>query len=202
MEHKNSFNEEVEQSTEQERRARLISRYIEKIIAENPSADEEEEKDIREDLAVLSAREKADRLYEKLMAYRFDKQAETKSEPNPSLISEIKVFFEDESGKRQFDEMYGEARIDAKIYRLSEMGNVWENVASDLSDMESRYKKIERDVFLDKIEGRGNVSVAKSKLERLAKKIITLEKEKENLRNLEGLEHTEENTDAVAMFQY
>jgi len=213
MAHQEKFSAEDVHGKEKERRAELITHYIESRILKHDGAGKEEENEIREGFQTLTPREKAESLYEKIMAFRFDEQAETARkkaegaefeavEPDPYLISEIQILYEDKEAKRLFDEMYGEARVDTKIYRLSELGNLWETTVKKLRETETEFHQIEQDIFLDKIDGRGKQSAAKSKLERLAKRVIALEREKENLRTLEGVEPIPENADAAAMFQY
>ncbi len=203
------------EGSEAERRAQLISGYVAKIINEGVS-DKDEEKEMREYYNTIGSREKAEELHKKLMAYQFDKQAESARrkeaqekgetfEPeraDPSLVCEIKVLFEDDEARSLFLEIYGESRVDAKIYRLSELGNRWNETRESLDKKEREYKQLEQNVFLGKIYGEGKILSARSKLSRLSAELRRLETRRENLRNLEGLEKTQENTDAAANFQY
>lgn len=203
--------------TEQEKMARAILRYIEmRIIGKNATMDEETEKDIREYYQTMSPREKADILYEKLTAYTLDKQAQARKskeakqkgekfapeEAEAELISEIKVLFSDEPTKALFSHTYGEARADAKIYRLSELGKGWLNLNKQIQETEEKFRRLEQDLFLEKIEGKGKISSARSQTERLANRLLGLRKQRDDLKNLEGVPNIRENTDAAANFQY
>lgn len=204
--------------TEQERRAQLVSRYIEKIIESNKSASEEELREIRKHYAETksSSKAKAEVLYEKLMAYTADKQAESgrrkeaeqqgiefePEEADPYLISDIRVLFEDEETRKVFSEAYGQARIDAKKQRLSELGDLWNTTSQEIIQKEEEYKQLEQDINLAKIAGQGKISSAKSRMVRLAARLNFLEKRKNELEQLDGFPSISENTDAVANFQY
>lgn len=203
--------------TEQERRARLIFRYIEtKVIGKNETAGEEEEKEIKKDYKKLTSREKADILYGKIMAYMADKQAQSalrheaeekgeqfeSEKPDSHLISEIKVLFDDSAVKELFPVTYGEARIDAQKTRLSELGNLWQDINEEIGKKEEKFKALERDLHLNRITGRGKISVAQSQMARLADNLTALEKRRKDLEILKGFPKISENTDIVAYYQY
>lgn len=215
------FNQEEqvnrELETEQEKRARLISRYIEtKIIGANESINDEEEEEIKKYYEKISTREKTDILYSKIMAYAIDKQTESArkeeveekgeefepTEPDPYLISEIKVLFNDPVTQELFSATYGEARVDAKRVRISEFGNLWQDIEKEIKRKEETYKELERNIHLNKINGEGRISSAKSHMERLAENLSILTKRKEEMGNLEGFPKIAENTDVAAQFQY
>lgn len=203
--------------TEQEKRARLILRYVEnKIIGENKSIGGEEEDEIKEYFKKMNAREKADILYGKIMAYTIDKQAETArkneakekgeefqpTEADPYFISEIKALFDDPATQELFSETYGEARVDAKKFRISEFGNIWKDIEEEIKQKEETYKELEKDIHLNKIIGEGKISSVKSRMARLADNLSVLKKRKEDMESLEGFPKTAENTDMAAQFQY
>jgi len=203
--------------TEREKRARLILRYIEKkVIGSNESLPDSEEKEIEEYYKGMSPREKANVLYEKMMAYMVDKQAErekkriaenegkefTPEAPDPYLISEIRVLSRDEDVIALLPETYGEARIDAKKLRFSELGNLWKKTNDEIAEKEEIYKQLEQDIYLKRISGRGRMSSAKWRMARLAEHLTSLGKRKNNLETLQGFPKIAENTDIVALFQY
>ncbi|MBI2633298.1 MAG: hypothetical protein HYW78_02810 [Parcubacteria group bacterium] len=203
--------------TEQQKRANLITRYIEtRVIGENTSLGKEDEKQISEFYNNFSPREKADILYSKVMAYTFDKQAEHarkieteqkggnfEVEPtDPYLISEIKILLSDQEVKKIFSQTYSEARIDAKKNRLSELGSLWKSLTDEIQEKEKIYKEIERNIHIHKITGQGKISSAQSRMAMLAEHITSLEKRKEAIEQLDGFPKISENTDAVAQFQY
>ncbi len=209
--------EKLNQETEQESRARLILRYIEtKIIGKNEALSAKEEEEIREYYAIMSPREKADTLYGKVMAYMADKKAEqearkeaenkkekfTSEEIDPYLISEIKILSDDKEVKALLPKTYSEARIDAKEFRLSEIGNLWGEIKEEIGRKEEIYRQLERESHLNRISGKGKQSAAKSRMARLAENLTSLKKRKNNLEKLQGFPETAENTNAVAQFQY
>ena len=186
----------------QKERAQRISRFfIKKIVGDSKSAGEQEEKALQDYYKGLSVRERADVLYGKLMAHIVDKQAGLSEKPDPYLISEIRVLFGDETVKELFSAVYGQARIDAKKFRISELGKLWQDTGKELSQKEETYKNIARDLHLNKITGRGNVSSAKSRLALLAENISGLETRRQSLETLRGFPETADNADAAAFFQ-
>ena len=193
------------QITEQEQKVRLISRFIRtRVIGKNESLNAEEEQEIQAYYAGLSPREKADMLYGKVMAYMADAQAEGAGTPDPYLISEIKVLFGNTEVKKMLPSTYGEARLDTKKFRVSELGNLWKKTTEEIREKEAAYKQLERELHLHTISGVGKVSTARSRLARLAENITTLDARKRNIEtlNLKDVPITAENTDTVAAFQY
>ena len=205
------------EEAKREKHARFILRYLEtKIIGTHGSLDEGEEKEVLEYYKKLSPREKTDILYGKVMAYLADQRAEaarkkeTESqgenfvpeEIDPYLISEIKVLLSDPQVKELLPSTYGETRLDSKKFRASELGKLWNDTREEIGQKEEAYKRIERDLHLDKISGQGKISSARSRMERLAENLAALEKRKQKLETLQDLPQTAENTDAVANFQY
>ena len=193
-----------EPSPEVEKRASGILRYIENtIVASHPGdRDEESEAEIRASYASRTPREKADILYEKMMAYVTDKKA--KAEVNAYLITEIKVLFDDQETRDVFSETYAEARVDAKQYRMSDLGKTWKHLNEQIGRLEKEFQQVERALFLRTVEGKSNVSAARSKAERLAGRLLALKTQRENLKtlNLEHVPYTSENTDVAAAFQF
>ncbi|MBI2473199.1 AAA family ATPase [Candidatus Uhrbacteria bacterium] len=206
-----------ESSAETEKRASGILRYVEKTIlgSENLQTDRELEEEIRADYHSRTPREKADILYEKVMAYVTDKKTHAaelrkgKGENQPFVLSddlkaEIKVLLEDQSTRDLFSKTYAQARVDAKSYRLSDLGQTWNHLNEQIEKLENEFQQTEQALFLKTIEGKSNVSSARSKAERLAKRLLTLKGQREDLKmvNLENVFHTPENTDVAAMFQF
>jgi len=202
------------QTAERDKKAQLISRFIEtRVISQNESLDAKEEQEILAYYSKLPTREKADVLYGKVMAYMADRQvkragkeeSESKAEkPDPYLISEIKILFSDPRVKDLLPVTYGEARLDVKRFRASELGDLWKKTTKEIREKEAAYKRLERDLHLDTILGAGKVSAARSRLARLAENISVLDARKRNIEtlNLKDIPATAENTDIVAAFQY
>ena len=193
----------------QEKKARLAQRYIEnKIIAPNESVGADTEKEISEYYEKLSPRERAESLYNKVMAFRADQQEKETGETqepapaDPMLISEIKVLVSDSAVRELFPKTYGEARLDAKKLRSSEVDHLWQSLETEIEQKSEDYEETERKVHLQTLAGKGDVSTAKSRMERLANNLTSLERRKSNLEHLVGHEKTAENTDLAAHFQY
>lgn len=203
--------------TEQEKRARAISIFIEdSVIGGNESLSKEEEKEIVKSYEKMSPREKTDELYDKMMAFMVDRQAEFAHqqeakgkdeafEPeiaDPYLISEIKILFGDEKVKELIPATYGEARVNQRRLKISEVGKLWETVVEEIAQKEATYKKLEQDLFLSRVKGEGKISVAKSRKKLLAKNLTALKNRKQEMEKLEGFPQTQENADSVALFQF
>lgn len=207
-----------EPSREEEKRASGILRYIENTIiaSHTVESNEESEAEIRAYYAVRTTREKADILYEKMMAYVTDKQAHAAEnrkrkgetgesfQANQDLIAEIKILSEEQATKDIFSKTYAEARVDAKSYRMSDLGKTWKHLNEQIGKLEKEFQQVEQALFLRTIEGKSHISSARSKAERLAGRLLALKTQRENLKavNLEKVPHTSENTDAAAVFQF
>ncbi|TAL50644.1 hypothetical protein EPN81_02170 [Patescibacteria group bacterium] len=193
---------------ELEKKASAILRYIESKILAGHESDPEVEAEIRAtyqsspnaESRSRTPREKADILYEKVMAYVTDKKAGV----NADLITEIKVLFEDRETKDLFLKTYSEARVDTKSYRMSDLGKTWKHLNEQIEGLEEEFKKVEQALFLRTVEGKSNISAAKSKAERLANRLLMLKTQRENMKqlNLEKVHPTAENTDIAAAFQF
>lgn len=208
---------EEREKNELGKRKKSILRYIkERVVGANGGLSEAEEREVEQYYQDMSPLEKANSLYSKLMAYTFDRQAEIprkqeaeregKSfEPetaDPYLISEIKVLLNDEETKEVFADKYSEARLDAKNFRSSELGNLWGNITQEMSTKEKLYGELERDLHLGKVQGRGKTSSVKSRMALLSESLDSLKKRKTAIERIDGLPKTAENTDVAAILQY
>lgn len=185
----------------EEKTLRQLSKYIERIIDQHPSEIEEEElDDIQKTYMHKGPEEKANILYEKVMAYRTDQVRG--AEIDPYLIHEIKVLFDDEKTRQIASVTFSEVRLDAQADRASSLRSVYDITLHENEEIEGKYGVLEKDVYLGRLKSASSVSSAKSKMERYAGNLMRLEKRKQSLEILEGFPHTEENTDAAASFQY
>jgi len=197
--------------------SKLISRYIEeKIIKKNESAGAEDEREIEEYYKSIDARERAEALYEKILAYRIDKQAEAARkqeteekggtfdpiQTDPWLVSEIKVLSADPEVRKIIPETYGQARADKKLFRLSELSKLWKSIEDEIKRKEETYRELARDLHLNKISGRGKISAARSRMERIAQNLTALERRKNDIETLQGMPKIAENTDITANLMY
>ena len=206
-----------EASSMHEKKASAISHYIEmRVVGNNVTVGDDEEKELKAYFAKLSPRERADILYDKIMAHLIDKQADrarskeaeekgetfTPERPDPYFISEIKVLFSDPSVKQLFSSTYSDARVDAKRLRMSELGNLWRTIDQEILEKTNRFKQHERDIYLNQISGAGQVSSTRTKMEMLTNNVFSLEKQKTEIETLQGFSKVLENTDIVANFAY
>lgn len=194
----------TESNPEVENKALAVLRFIDrKIVARHFKPHTEADAEIADYYAARSSREKADLLYEKVMAYLTDKKSGT-DEVNTELIREIKVLLDDPKTRDLASKTFAEARVDAKVYRMSDLGNMWKHLKEQIEKLEKEFQQVEQALFLRSIEGKSSVSAAKSKAERLAGRLLTLKAQRGNLKtiNLEKVPHTSENTDAAAAFQF
>ncbi|HOX40812.1 MAG TPA: AAA family ATPase [bacterium] len=199
-----------ENTSEKDRRAKLIRRYIDqRVIALDPDFEEE---DLSENFADLSAREKVDLLYNKLVARYKALEAirqeeasnpESKPEPiDPYLISEIKTLWSDQEVADLFVSRYAEARIDAKLYRLSELGSRWQRVNQTITRKEREFEALTQKLFLRQVARPDQLAATRGKAERLAKDLIRLREEREQITKLYDLPPIPENADTAAAIQY
>lgn len=217
MQHLDRSPTEPKKSREDFHRSAILRFLEQKIVSKHyhPTAEDADvEADIREYLQKVPARDRAEILYEKLMAYVTDRQAQERGlppgeqkpafEPEKDLVTEIKVLLEDQNTKQVFADTYATARVDALSYRTSDIRKRWEEVNDELEDAEGNFNKVERKLFLKESISRSDESTAKSTASRLANRILGLKDQKENIRslNLPTVEAVPENADAAAMFQY
>ncbi len=198
---------------ESEKRAESVMLYIAKIVELERGVSPEKEKAMRDYFQKRSPRERADMLFEKMVAYTRDKQEQHHARQssddtldagmiNNSLISEIKILFEDDATKKVFSAIYSEAVGDANKYRVSDLGKQWRDINTTIQEVENEFHQYEQNLFLKKIKGAGNISATQSNMQRLAAQLLELKEQRESLLHLENVDHIEENTDAAAQFQY
>lgn len=214
---------------ETEKRTSAILNYIQRIVLKEYQPDPEREAELKKFFAKRLPRERADAIYEKLMAYTADKAAHVAAEnkaieeqeknadktagkhekrsrrpfePDQDLLTEIKVLLEDAETKKIFSETYAEARMDAKEYRRSDLGREWHVLNEKIEKLEKEYEKVQQDLFTKRLTTRSSESSAKSRAERLAEALLKLNAEREDLRSLANRELTTQNTDAAAAFSF
>jgi len=194
---------------EQPRREKLIRRYVEgRVIALAPDFDAE---DLTDEFSGFSTVEKTNLLYEKLMA-RYNvlqqmREAEKQNPDvgpapiNPRLLAEIKTLWDDASVADQFCRRFSDARVDAKLYRLSELGSQYQGIIAKIEDKRQRYDNLSRTV-LSGDEREDDESSTRSELRGAARGLIRLERQLDEVVNLDGIPEIPENTDVSAMVQY
>jgi len=186
------------------RREHGIRRYVEKRVLSHISPQVQQEEISFEG---LTASEKANVLYEKIIAYdntiKIIKHEELDVEPvDPYLIAEIRALWEDKTAQDLFVTRFSQARVEAKAYRLSELGKNWHTINNSITTQKEIFERESKKLFL-KLETRPDKeSVTKGKTERAAKALIHLEEQREGIVNLNDLPHIAENTDIAAQIMY
>lgn len=160
----------------------------------------------------LSPRERADLLYEKLMsrdqalkAIQEEQKKSPEIQPEPIdtyLTSEIDVLWSDPETQKVFLDRYSEARMDAKAYRLSELGGEYSTVNQAIADVEGQYRDLSKELFLGQVTRPDKLSSARGKASALAKRLIELRDKQQHIIDLEDVPHIPENTDVAAMIMY
>lgn len=160
----------------------------------------------------LAPKEKADLLHEKLTAYlttRFAIREEKRTNPeqtpepvDPYLVSEIKTLWEDQEAQKLFANSYAESRMDHLFYRDSETGRNYKEITQDTTDTKKAYEGEARQLFLQKVTRPDQVTAARGRTARLAKELIRLDQERQDIISLKGKDQTAENTDIAAEIMY
>ena len=191
---------------EHTRRVHQLQRIIDgRVLSSSPDS---QQIDIGNTFDTLPPRERADLLYDKLMAFAITERIirqEGKSNPDvkpepvdPYLVAEIRTLWQDPQTRNLFVESAGEALIDKKLYRVSETGKKWKEINADIADTRRVFEEETRRLFLQHVTRPDQISAATGRTARLAKELINLQQEKRKTITLDGLPHTAENTDVAA----
>lgn len=191
---------------EHTQRVKLLKSWVEhRVLATYPDSTLAA---LDEGVISLSSRDKANLLYEDLMAYsvtdriiKEERRQNPEVEPEPVapyLINEIHALWQDPQVQDLFTSRFAEARIEAKLYRESEMGRDWKKINKDLADTREVFESQTRKLFLQQVTRPDYVKEARGLAEEKANKIIALQKRKQQIVTLEGLPRTAENTDIAA----
>lgn len=194
---------------EQAQREQGLRSYINHaILGQNPTPD----MDLSSGFIDLTPREKADLLYEKLMAYTITKKAilkDQKADPNvvvepvdPYLIGEIRTLWQDQKAQDTFVSRFAQARTEARMRRLSELGQDWQNTNEQIATASQVFEQETRRLFLQKVTRPDQISATQGRTTRLAKELIRLREKKEDIFELRGLDQTSENTDIAAAVMF
>lgn len=198
--------------SEQEKRARLISHYIEtQIIGKNKSLDQTEEKILAEKYNNKSVAEKALELYQKMTVYtqtsREQNKTIEKSETNvpainSRLISRIKILYSDPAVCALMSATYGEARVERKAFRTAGLTKDWLILEESKRSDRQQLDNLSRQLFQEKILGADNIEEAKTNIVELRENMEENGKVQTGIETLSGYEKTAENTDAAALIEY
>ncbi|MBU6389624.1 AAA family ATPase, partial [Patescibacteria group bacterium] len=196
---------------EKTRRARLMRHFIEyRVLGINPVYSEEESEDI---FGGLSVAEKANLLYEKILARQATLRTMERQEAatgatapaeevDPDLLSDIQALWSDKGVQELFIDRYTDARMDAKAYRLSDLGRDWEDLNIVIEVKQGQLKRISQDLFLQRITREDRLSAARSRVARLARELIEKRQTRDDIVSLKGLPAIPENTDVAAHIHY
>ena len=196
------------------RLSRTIIASIRMIIECNTGADKETEQEMAQgyDPKVKSARERAVLLYEKIVLYSLLKQQNNRArkespqapiESDPDLISEIKVLAQDQQVMEIVARTLSRARLESKIYRLSQTGHTIKTLVAEIQETETKLDDLEQQLFLERdIASPIALDRLRSTIERLARRLREKKRKLEGIERLDDLPKTKENTDIVAMLSY
>jgi hypothetical protein len=197
--------------SEQTKRARLMRHFIEhQVLGIDPVLDEGETVDT---FTGMPAFERANLLYEKILARQatlktIHEQKISTEDPQPAeavepyLLAEIKALWADPEVQQLFLDRYSEARVDAKVYRLSDLGTSFRDLSIVIALKERQFERVTRDLFLGRFKRADQLSVARSKASRLARELIEKRQTQADIVALEGLPKIPENTDSAALIHY
>lgn len=212
-----STNTQEPEATSREKALRIyIDRHVLKL--RTPDAAKDAAK-IAEGYRGLSPREKSDLLYGKLMAYhdaveiiRQEKKEnpQVKTDPvDPYLVEEIAFLWENDDVKRIVGSTYSAARVEIHEFRLSELGRDWQRINAAIEHRRYEFEGATQQLFLRKSTRPDKVSATQGKTERLARELIDLKAQRENIISLKikgrddkDLPLVKENTDIAAQIMY
>lgn len=187
-----------------QREVGLRSYITHRVLGKNPTSD----LDLSASFIELNPREKADVLYEKLMAYtattafiKEERKQDPEVEPepvDPYLIAEIKTLWTDPRTQEVFVSRFAEARVDAKMERLSDLGKNWRQVNEAIATTRQAFEAETRRLFLKQVPRPDQESATRGRAEGLSATLTKLREQRENIIHLKGLDHTPENTDMTA----
>lgn len=181
---------------------RFVAREVGNVGEVPPSPDDAA---IQEQFEGLTPRERADALYAKVMAHvAVTRDKETPGQADLDLIREIKLLLADPATRDIAIQVFGEARMDQEQAKQSELVKEWTKLEKDIAETQKSHEELVRSIFLQAIKSPAALSVAKTKAERQARKLIGLRERHDALLTLDdnSIEHVAENTDAAAMFQF
>jgi MoxR-like ATPase len=189
---------------ESSRRQRRTRHFVEAhVLGIDPLLDEPElQAEIHSGLKDLPLRDKANLLYEKIMARQSALKEASAEEIDPYLLGEIQALWADPQVQQVALDRYTEARMDTKIHRVSDLGKNWDAINIVIDAKQQQYEGLTRDLFLQKITREDKLSVARTRAATLAKQLIEKREERDDIVTLEGLPHIPENTDTAALIHY
>ena len=199
----------AESESRQARKSQAIERFVKMShILEHPGADEKTVQDIKTALEGMTHEEKAIRIYENLAVYSMERRIEKdkpdkeRTAPDPYFVSEFQILWSDENARRIFLEKFGETRADITGYRLSELGNQLGEIEHSIFVARDECAKLKRELNLQIVKSPTAIKAAKARLEYQRRIIQQFNDKERKIVNLEGYEHTRENTDIAAMMMY
>ncbi|MBI4599851.1 AAA family ATPase [Candidatus Uhrbacteria bacterium] len=202
---------ETPTSVPEERRRRghehALTRVIDRIIKEHPSAGLKAQKEISMGLADVPAARKALRIYENFISYslerrQVEKSGEQEFSPDPYLITELIVLWQDEDARKTFVEQYAQARSDQKEFNLADVGKKWKEVEHDIAVLEKHVQELTQALTLQTITKPTERRAAESRLAYGERTLAQLKSDRENITTLEGYEHSPENCGVAALIHY
>jgi len=215
-------------SSELDKRKQGLRNWIDhKVLTPNHTSD----LDLTGSFTDLPTREKTNILYEKLMAYTLtdriireekkkppvainrsqkdlfeDDQKKTtekeKFEPDPYLLAEIRELWNDPETQQTLLSRFSKSRLEAKLFRESEQGRDWRYINERIKETEEVYEAENRRLSLGQVKRPDHIEAGKGRLSTLAKSIIKLNHQKEDIFTLKDKDPISENTDLSAQLMY
>ncbi|MBI3632543.1 MAG: AAA family ATPase [Candidatus Vogelbacteria bacterium] len=153
--------------------------------------------------ATLSAREKAETLYDFLLTLKLTGKKDAEDEEAQQILkSQIKALVEDKEAYALFRKSFTDARLESADLRKSDLYVESKNLEGEIGDLNGKYKQLERKLFTEKIKGAASRKLAKEELADLAIELVEKRLKREALIRLENIDHTKENTDLAANQNY
>lgn len=199
-----------ERQTDPERIARIIDQYVDRRIV----ALEPKETEYSFDFDRLSTAEKVVLLHEDLVA-RYNRIIEinqnVQNQENieavdPYILAEIGALWSNAEVKKLYLSRYAEARVDAKMYYLSETGLRYKTIDQEITKAQTQFESIVRAIRQNESVSPDKILSLRRQRDQLMRKIVKERQERQDIFDMKEEDGTlpplEENTDIVADIQY
>lgn len=194
--------------TEKEQRIDGMKRWVQRKVLTTPF----EPKDVKNEFVELSIREKADVLYGKLMAYHVTDRIihdEVKQQPDaspepidPYLLSEIQTLWTDPATQVMFLDRFTDARIEAKFYKQSELGQQYHQNEDELAKSKEAFEAETRSLYLGQATRPDQIEAARGRVARLSKEVRRFSAVKDVMMEIDPIDQTKEKTDIAAQVMF
>jgi len=149
----------------------------------------------------MPASQKADALYDFLLTIKMS-GGEADTESSDILKSYAKTLMEDKETMDVFKSRFADARIESLHLKNSLLFKESKNLESDIELLTKEHHGLERKLFVGEVKGNTAKKVSKENLADIAGDLVEKTSKQKALINLEGVDHTKENTDIAANQEY